>query len=182
MLHYCVNQLSSRGAHLSVDCCIYCICSWMVLSVYVMSGRVRLRERDSGWCGPHCSNISKFADASSACQAWDSSGSRISHTYMPHSQTAWHSSCRHTYCRTHTHAHTVLYNIGTHHMRRRDSDTQRRVVVTWPAPCCYGDSHIFLTMSVTCGVVPHCSISPSTQRGRTVPSTTTRVHVSLSSQ
>ena len=129
--------LSFRWVSLLVSCFLF-ICSWMVLSVWVymplrererererVRERERERERERGQWGPHCSNISKFADVPSAWQAWDSSGPRISHTDMQHSQTAWHSIHRHTYCTTHIHTHSIIQ------FRR---GAQSHVAVTWPAP------------------------------------------------
>lgn len=123
------------------------------------SERARRGERERGQCGPHCSNISKFADASSACQAWDSSGSRISHTYMPHSQAAWHSF----------HKHTCPYSIiqfieaHSHHRRRPDSDMRTcHGAVTWPALGCYDDA---LSMSIASMVkYPTAPVSPTVNR------------------
>lgn len=173
MLHSCAQcfkfetdwcVLSSRYiVRLLLDCCIYCICSWMVLGecVHAMGGGrgEGERERDGGQRGPHCSNISKFADTSSACQAWDSSGSTTSHTYLPHSQTAWHSFCKHTYCETHTHTCSI---IQFRRARSHHTTPCRRHVTCTPL---LDDSHICHMWG--------CASIASTQTGRAAPSTTT---------
>lgn len=129
------------------------IYSWMVLSACPGWKRV------AGQRGPHCSNILKFADASSACHAWDSSGSRISHTYMPHSQTAWHS-LQNTLQNIHTYSIIQFKKrtLGSHEDSRfwhakSHVTSHSLVAVTIPWPC------------LSNGWAPQLHLSISIQRG-----------------